>query len=274
MLAGSVRAVPCSGRGSREPHPPNLTARHNGDVTTATLSERPAAAATAAVGRPNPTQIGTIVWLSSELMFFGALFAMFFTLRSSVPDTFADGEAHFTHGFALLNTTILVLSSVTCQMGVFMAEGRLGKKVFPPRKRRTGSIVNIAGWGAIEWFVLTFLMGAFFISGQAFEYTELIHKGVTLSSSPFASIFYLATGFHGLHVLGGLITFLLVMVRLWSAKKFTQHEQISVICLSYYWHFVDVVWIGLFFIVYMLDPMMTAISPDHVVPVSFDWTIF
>src|SRR5699024_4997300 len=97
---------------------PNLTTRHNGDVTTATLTERPPAAAAPAVGRPNPTQIGTLVWLSSELMFFGGLFAMFFTLRSMAPDTFADGEANFTHGFALVNTSILVFSSVTCQIGV------------------------------------------------------------------------------------------------------------------------------------------------------------
>ncbi len=171
------------------------------------MTERPAAAAPPAVGRPpNPTQIGTIVWLSSELMFFGGLFAMFFTLRSMVPDTFADGQSNFTQGFALVNTIILVASSFTCQMGVFMAEGRLpGGRVFaPPRKHRTGSIFNVARWGgAVEWLVLTFVMGAVFVSGQAYEYTELVHKGVTLSSSPFGSVFYLATGFHGLHVLGG-----------------------------------------------------------------------
>ncbi len=66
----------------------------------------------------------------------------------------------------------------------------------------------------------------------------------------------------------------MVLMRLFSAKKFTQHEQISVICLSYYWHFVDVVWIGLFFVVYLLDPLMTTINPDHVIPVIFDWTVF
>lgn len=253
---------------------PTLTTRHNGDVSTATLPERPAAAAPA-VGRPNPTQIGTIVWLSSELMFFGGLFAMYFTLRSMVPDTFAAGESNFTHGFALLNTIILVASSFTCQMGVFMAEGRLpGGRVFAPRKHRTGSIFNLAGWGTVEWFTLTFVMGAIFLSGQAYEYTELIHHGVTLSSSPFGSVFYLSTGFHGLHVLGGLVAFLLVLTRIFSAKSFSQHEQISVICLSYYWHFVDVVWIGLFFIVYLLDPMMTQINPEHVIPVDFVWQIF
>ncbi|WP_193106404.1 heme-copper oxidase subunit III [Brachybacterium sp. FME24] len=243
-------------------------------MTTATLPERSAAAAPA-VGRPNPTQIGTIVWLSSELMFFGGLFAMFFTLRSMAPETFQQGESHFTHGFAMVNTAILVLSSVTCQIGVFLAEGQFpGGKPFAPRKRRTGSIFNIGGWGMIEWYTLTFIMGAIFVSGQAYEYTELVHNGVTLSSSPFGSIFYLATGFHGIHVIGGLIAFLLVLMRSFVADEFTQHEQVSAICISYYWHFVDIVWVVLFFIVYLLDPLSTAMNSGHFIPVDFTWSIF
>lgn len=266
-------AVPRGGAGGRELVPLNLTTRHNGDVTTATLTERPAPAAPA-VGRPNPTQIGTFIWLASELMFFGGLFAMYFTLRSMVPDVFADGQANFKQGFALLNTSILVASSVTCQIGVYMAEGRLpGGRVFEPRKRREGSIFNIAGWGMIEWFTLTYIMGAIFVAGQAFEYAELVHHGVTLSSSPFGSIFYLATGFHGIHVIGGLIAFLMVLVRAFAASKFTQHEQVSAICVSYYWHFVDIVWIVLFGIVYLLDPIMT-LRGGNAIPVDFNWSIF
>jgi len=236
---------------------------------------RPAPAAAPAVGRPNPTQIGTLVWLASELMFFGGLFAMYFTLRSMAPDTFADGQSHFTHGFALLNTSILVFSSVTCQIGVFMAEGHMpGAKPFQPRKRREGSIFNIAGWGMIEWYTLTFILGAIFVSGQAYEYTELVHHGVTMSSSPFSSVFYLSTGFHGLHVIGGLIAFLMVLMRAYVADSFTAHEKISAICVSYYWHFVDVVWIVLFFVVYMLDPIMSLGDSSHVIPVDFVWRIF
>lgn len=236
---------------------------------------RSSPAAAPAVGRPNPTQIGTLVWLASELMFFGGLFAMFFTLRSMAPETFAEGQSNFTHGFALLNTSILVFSSVTCQIGVFVAEGRFPwGQSFTPRKRREGSIFNIAGWGMIEWYTLTFILGAIFVSGQAFEYTELVHHGVTLSTSPFSSIFYLATGFHGLHVIGGLVAFLMVLMRAYVAESFTAHEQVSAICISYYWHFVDIVWIVLFFVVYMLDPILTGASSGHVVPVDFDWTIF
>ena len=213
-------------------------------VTTATLSSsRPSP-----VSRPNSAQIGTIVWLASELMFFGALFAMYFTLYGVVPEVFYKSQENFNLNFAITNTAILVTSSITCQLGVFAAEKR--------RKSRTGSIFNIAGWGLVEWYTLTFVLGAIFVGGQAFEYAELIHKGMTFSSSPHGSIFFLATGFHGLHVFGGLVAFLFVIARTFAAKNFTHHEEISAICVSYYWHFVDVVWVALFAVVYLLDPLI------------------
>jgi len=140
---------------------------------------------------------------------------------------------------------ILVASSITCQMGVFAAEkGRVG---------RTGSVLQAAGWGMREWFIVTYLMGAVFVAGQAIEYVELVHHDVTLSSSAYGSVFYLATGFHGLHVIGGLIAFLLVIGRTLLAKRFTHEQAISAIVVSYYWHFVDVVWIALFAAVYIIQ---------------------
>lgn len=214
-------------------------------VNTATLSSTPRVSP---VSRPNATQIGTIVWLASELMFFGAIFAMYFTLYGVVPEVFYEGQKNFTLYFAITNTAILVLSSITCQMGVFAAEKR--------RRSRTGSLFNVAGWGLIEWYTLTFILGSIFVAGQAFEYAELAHKGMSWSNSPHGSIFFLATGFHGLHVLGGLIAFLFVLARAYAAKNFTHHEEVSAICVSYYWHFVDVIWVALFFVVYLLDPLV------------------
>ena len=188
--------------------------------------------------------VGTIVWLSSELMFFAALFAAYFTIRSTVPPLWAQETPHLNVPFALTNTTILVLSSVTCQMGVFAAEkGKVG---------RSGSVFNFLQWGLREWFVLTYIMGAVFVAGQATEYTSLIHEGLTLPSSAYGSMFYLTTGFHALHVTGGLIAFLFVLGRTFVAKKFTHEQAVSAIVVSYYWHFVDVVWIGLFFTIYIL----------------------
>ena len=194
--------------------------------------------------RPSMVSVGTIVWLASELMFFAALFAAYFTIRAVSPDLWAQETAKLNVPFAAANTTILVLSSLTCQLGVFAAErGQVG---------RTGSVLNIKGWGLREWFILTYVMGAIFIGGQALEYAELVHEGLTMSSSSYGSGFYLTTGFHGLHVTGGLIAFLFVLGRTYLARKFTHEQAVTAVVVSYYWHFVDVVWIALFAMIYLL----------------------
>ncbi|MGI8614140.1 MAG: aa3-type cytochrome oxidase subunit III [Nocardioidaceae bacterium] len=194
--------------------------------------------------RPSIVSVGTIVWLSSELMFFAALFAAYFTIRSVSPQLWAQDTPLLNVPFSTINTTVLVLSSVTCQLGVFAAErGRVG---------RAGSPFQIGSWGMREWFSLTFLMGAFFIGGQSLEYASLVSDGLTISSSSYGSVFYLTTGFHGIHVTGGLIAFLLVLGRTFMARRFTHEQAVTSIVVSYYWHFVDVVWIGLFATIYLL----------------------
>lgn len=200
--------------------------------------------ATQLVRRPNSVAVGTIVWLGSEVMFFAALFAIYFTLRSTTGDLFAQESSLLNVPFATINTTILVLSSVTCQFGVFAAE-RL-------QKGRTGTLWNVRRWGMVEWFFLTYAMGAVFIVLQVFEYAVLVHEGVTLATSAYGSAFYITTGFHGLHVTGGLIAFLLVIGRAYAVKHFGHKEATSAIVVSYYWHFVDVVWIALYLIIYWL----------------------
>jgi cytochrome c oxidase subunit 3 len=188
--------------------------------------------------------VGTIVWLSSELMFFAALFGAYFTIRAVSPELWAQETEKLNVPFSSVNTLILVLSSVACQLGVFKAEdGVVG---------RTGKLLQVGQWGLREWFVLTYVMGAVFIAGQSFEYAELVHEGMTIPSSSYGTVFYLATGFHGLHVTGGLIAFLFVLGRTLIARKFTHEQAVTAIVVSYYWHFVDVVWIGLFFTVYII----------------------
>jgi len=202
-------------------------------VATATAVET--GHAHGSVNRPNLVSVGTIVWLASELMFFAALFAMYFTLRSVTGPAFWHSQnSHLDVPFASVNTTILVLSSLTCQMGVFAAE--------------RGDVKKLRAW-----FMITFVMGAIFIGGQIYEYTDLVKKdGISLSSSPFGSVFYLTTGFHGLHVTGGLIAFVLLLARTYAAKRFTHEQATAAIVVSYYWHFVDVVWIGLFATIYLI----------------------
>jgi len=189
--------------------------------------------------------VGTIVWLSSELMFFAGLFAMYFTIRAVVPELWAAEPEMLNIPFSATNTGVLVTSSFACQMGVFAAERY--------QATRTGSIWDGRTWGMVEWYVLTFLMGSFFVAGQVYEYAELVHEGLTIASSPYGSVFYLTTGFHGLHVIGGLIAFLLVIGRAFATRRFGHQEATSAVVTSYYWHFVDVVWIGLFFVIYVLQ---------------------
>ena len=177
--------------------------------------------------------VGTIIWLSSELMFFAALFASYFTIRAVSPELWAQSTEKLDVPFAAVNTTILVLSSLTCQMGVFAAE--------------KGDVYRLR-----FWFTLTFLMGLAFVLGQANEYRNLVKEGITIPSSGYGSMFYLTTGFHALHVTGGLIAFLFVLGRTFMARRFTHEQAVSAIVVSYYWHFVDVVWIGLFATIYLI----------------------
>ncbi|WP_435714828.1 aa3-type cytochrome oxidase subunit III [Aeromicrobium sp. CF4.19] len=211
----------------------------------ATTSVIPASRLHGTENRPSMVTVGTVVWLSSELMFFAGLFAAYFTIRNVVPELWMQETELLNLPFATVNTTILVLSSFTCQFGVFAAErGRAG---------RTGGIMDLKRWGMREWFVLTYVMGAIFIGGQAFEYAELVHEGLTIASSAYGSVFYLATGFHGIHVVGGLLAFLLVIGRTFVARRFTHEQAISAIVVSYYWHFVDIVWVALFATIYLIQ---------------------
>jgi len=186
--------------------------------------------------------VGTIVWLGSEVMFFAGLFAVYFTLRSTSPELWDAQAGLLNIPFALTNTIVLVLSSVTCQFGVFAAE-RL-------QPRATGW--KMSQWGMVEWFFLTYAMGDVFVSGQIYEYAVLVSEGVTISSDSYGSAFYITTGFHGAHVACGLIAFLLVIGTAFSVKNFGHKEATRAIVVSYYWHFVDVVWIGLFLVIYVL----------------------
>jgi len=183
--------------------------------------------------RPNMVSVGTIVWLSSELMFFAALFTMYFSIRAAAPQLWAERTEVLNIPYATVFTVILVLSSVTCQLGVFAAEKG---DVFALRR----------------WFTITFVMGLIFVLGQANEYRHLVEEGIKINGDGYGSMFYLTTGFHGLHVTGGLVAFIVYMIRT-TMGRFTPAQATSAIVVSYYWHFVDVVWIALFAMIYWLQ---------------------
>lgn len=175
-------------------------------------------------------------------MFFAGLFAIYFTLRAMAPEQFAAGHDIMNIPFATINTSILVFSSVTCQFGVFAAERS--------QARATGA--SPMKWGTVEWFFVSAILGAVFIGGQVWEYATLASEGYVLNLNAFTSAFFMTTGFHGLHVTGGIIAFFIVIGRIFAVRKMGYREATSAICISYYWHFVDVVWVGLFFVIYIL----------------------
>jgi len=205
---------------------------HNDPVTTAAGTTALQKSQIHSLTRPNMVSVGTIVWLSSELMFFAALFAMYFSVRAANDGPWPPEPTELNLPYATVNTTILVLSSVTCQLGVFAAE--------------RGNVYSLR-----RWFTLTFFMGLIFVLGQAYEYGKLVEEGTSISSSGYGSVFYLTTGFHAMHVTGGLIAFVFLLIRT-GLSRFTPAQATSAIVVSYYWHFVDVVWIALFATIYLI----------------------
>lgn len=185
------------------------------------------------LNRPNMVSVGVIVWLASELMFFAGLFAAYFTVRAAHPGHWPEPPTKLDVGYDLIFTVILVLSSITCQFGVFAAERG---DVFALRR----------------WFTFTFLLGLTFILGQANEFRDMIEKGTTMATSGYGSVFYITTGFHGLHVLGGLAAFIVLMLRS-TMGPFTPAQAASAIVVSYYWHFVDIIWIALFTTIFVIQ---------------------
>ncbi len=204
-------------------------------MTTATRPPGPPAFSTRihTLNRPNMVSVGVVVWLASELMFFAGLFGIYFTIRGQTEGEWTPAPTELNIGYAAVFTIILIASSFTCQWGVFAAERG---DVFALRR----------------WYLLSFVLGLLFVLGQANEYHTLVTQHeTTLSSSPYGTVFYLTTGFHGLHVVGGLIAFLFLIAKT-KVSKFTPAQATSAIVVSYYWHFVDVVWIGLFTTIYIV----------------------
>lgn len=172
--------------------------------------------------------VGTIVWLASELMFFSGLFAAYFTLR-------ATAEEWPPHGVELdavvsgIFTALLVLSSGTVQLAV-RALGRGDRRRFR------------------LFLAVTLALAAAFIVNQGREWAE---AGFTIDSHAYGSAFFVMTGFHGLHVVGGMLAMVLLLGRAADAR-FGAAEVPAVEVVSYYWHFVDVVWIGLWATLFLL----------------------
>ncbi len=216
-------------------------------ATATTLGKNPAHGS---LTRPSLVSVGTIVWLSSELMFFAALFAIYFTIRSVSTDWPPKGDV-LDVKFDGAITIVLVLSSVTCQ-----ARRLRRRRASVASRRPTGAS---SGSGACASGSSSRFSWARSSSAGKSSSTPTTCRdhfagtgGMTISSSAYGSIFFLATGFHALHVSGGLVAFIFLLARL-SRGRFTPEKVTSTIVVSYYWHFVDVVWIGLFSMIFLIQ---------------------
>jgi cytochrome c oxidase subunit 3 len=173
--------------------------------------------------------VGTVVWLASELMFFSGLFAAYFTLRATAEGDWPPSDVELEVLTSGLFTLGLVLSSGTMQLAVrAIARGRL------PAFR--------------GWLAATLVLAAAFIANQAHEWSALEFHADTHS---YGSAFYVMTGFHGIHVIGGMLAMVLLLGRAGS-RRFGAADLPAVEMVSYYWHFVDVVWIGLWATLFLL----------------------
>jgi len=178
--------------------------------------------------RVDPLLFGVILFIASELMFFGGLFASYFFLRSLRSPWPPSGVELETLPSALA-TLVLLASSGTYQLAI--------------RSARRGSQRAMNAW-----IVLTFLLGAAFVAAQAHDWTTL---SFAVSSNAYGTLFYGMTGFHGLHVIGGLVLMLVILGR--SAQgAYREGEVRGVEAVGYYWHFVDVVWLGLFSTLFLI----------------------
>ena len=199
---------------------------------TAALDERPAEEHHKP-GGISSSLLGMVLFIASEVMFFGGLFGAYFTIRSAATQWPPPDTPHLSAPYAAILTTILVASSVTMQFGVWAIRKNDQRKL-------------------VLWLAVSLFLGAIFLVMQALEYANLIEEGLTLSSGVYGSTFYTLTGFHGAHVAGGAAFILIVLLRARSGQ-FTARYHDTVEMASYYWHFVDVVWLGLFSTIYLLQ---------------------
>ncbi len=179
--------------------------------------------------KPTILGVGTMVWLGSEMMFFSGLFAAYFTIRAHDGKPWPPAGVHLDVLQAGIFTAILVMSSVTMQKAVFEAEHNR---------------LRSAKW----WIVLTIVMGASFVANQAVEWHKFTFGPQT---NAYGSLFYLMSGLHGLHVILGLVAMGFLLLRMSGQSK--DHGRLAVIqSVSYYWHFVDVVWVALYACLFLL----------------------
>ena len=184
--------------------------------------------------------LGFILFIASEVMFFGGLFAAYFIARSDAPSwppeelltpeqVAAGVELHLEFWLPFILTIILVISSITMQLAVWAIQK--GDRA-----------------ALIRWLFISITLGLVFLTGQIYDYTQLPFRA---DDTVFGTTFYTLTGFHGAHVFGGVVFMMVVLARSLAGQFSASHHEAVEAC-SFYWHFVDVVWIVLFTVLYIV----------------------
>lgn len=174
---------------------------------------------------------GFWIYLMTDVMIFGTFFAAYIVLRGNTNG--GPGPADlFEIGGIIASTFILLTSSYTCGLALLAMNKGHKKKL-------------------IGWLGITALLGAIFIGLEISEFTHLVHAGATMGSSAFLSAFYTLVGTHGLHVVIGLVWMIAVIVQI-ARRGITPVTRRKVNTISLFWHFLDVVWIFVFTVVYLM----------------------
>lgn len=174
---------------------------------------------------------GFWVYLMTDLLMFAVLFAVFSVLRNATAGGPSAGEL-FKPELALAETLILLTSSFTCGIGMIAA-----------RRANKNQVLT--------WFGITFLLGLAFLSIEIYEFAEFIHEGHTWRTSAFLSSFFVLVGTHGLHIISGLLWMAITLF--FVVKRGINSSMVRKLALlSLFWHFLDIVWIFIFTIVYLM----------------------
>lgn len=177
------------------------------------------------------TTLGFWIYVMSDCVLFASLFATFAVLRHSTAGGL-DARELFDVPYVAAETGALLLSSLTCGMAMIAADGKRLAQVF-------------------AWLGVTMLLGLVFLGLEVHEFVGLVHEGAGPDRSGFLSGFFTLVGTHGLHVTAGIVWMLVMMAHL-VRRGLNRTNVTRLMCLSMFWHFLDIVWIGVFTIVYLM----------------------
>lgn len=180
----------------------------------------------------NTYKLGFWVFLGSETLFFGSLISTYMVYKN---ESLAGPYPHEILDIPLtsVSTFVLLMSSLAMVLALD----------FTQRGNRKGSLI---------WIMATAVLGAIFLGFQAYEFTHFYHNGLTLGSSLFGSTFFVLTGFHGAHVTIGVIWLLMLWFDAWRGKL-PPSRALTLEVAGLYWHFVDIVWIVIFTLIYLIE---------------------